>query len=194
MPDDPSAAFAEPYVGPVPAAENQGDEYVVLALRWRKPPVPLYLMVRGGPQSLVEIGFDPETRLLCAVTVVAVPPDAWSTAGDGGSEVPVEEGLPRCDPGAWTARTRTDTLNRFSDHFYDVEVRTRIELRPSEVVLHLDGLAGPPARELASGRVRCGVDARGAITHVRVTELTAREAALLEENRHTPITGGFRRA
>ncbi|HEX8907128.1 MAG TPA: hypothetical protein VF771_19915, partial [Longimicrobiaceae bacterium] len=40
-----------------------------------------------------------------------------------------------------------------------------------------------PARELASGRVRCGVDARGALAYVRLTGLTAREAELLEEHR-----------
>jgi hypothetical protein len=179
----PHPLFSPPYLGPTGEPESQGDEYIALALRWPKAPAPLYLMVRDGAQALAEIGFDPDTRLLCAITLVNAPFDSWAVLGDETTEVPVEEGLPRCNPDAWIARTRTGSFNMFGDYFLDVQASLRVELRPSEVVVRIGGLAGPVLRELASGRVRCGVDAGGALAYVRLTGLSAREAQRLAEHR-----------
>jgi hypothetical protein len=187
MPDvAPHPLFAEPFLGSLAEPENGGDEYIPLLLRWPRPLAePLYINLRGGPQSIAELRFDLPTRLLTDVTLVLAPADAWSIHhADSRIEIPVEEGLPRCDARAWIARTETGSLDDFRHHYHRVDCRVRAELRPSELVVRFDGLAGAAARELASGRVRIGVDARGAMAYVRLTRLTAREAALLAE--HAP--------
>jgi hypothetical protein len=194
----PHPLFAEPYIGATPEPESKGDEYIALSLRWPKTSaVPLYLRLTDGPRSLVELGFDEDTHRLCSVTLVIAPPDAWSVGiGTARGGLPVEEGLPRCDPAAWIARTRTGSLDDFRYRFYELPASVRVELGPTELVLLIGGLAGPAVRELASGRVRCGVDARGAFAYLRLTPLSAREAELLAEF-HLPdplrtLTGGGR--
>lgn len=180
--DDPSAAFAEPYIGPVPAAESVGDEYVPFALRW--PPEwagRIWLMIRDGNRTLLELAFDRSSHHLRDVTLVVLPSDRWSTSLDPRPEVPVVEGLPRCDPAAWLALTRTGSFNDYSDHYLHVTAPVRLAFKSTEAVLNIDGTAGEVTTELASGRARIGVDARGAIAYVRLTELTEREAALLHE-------------
>jgi len=181
-PDDPSAAFAEPYIGPVPAAESVGDEYIPFALRW--PPAwgaRIWLMVRNGTGTLVELAFHASSYQLRDVTLVTLPPDRWMASLDPRPEVPVVEGLPRCDPAAWLALTRTGSFNDSSDSYLDVTAPVRLAFTSTEAVLYLDGIAGEVTAELASGRARIGVDARGAIACVRLTELSEREAALLHE-------------
>ncbi|HEX8903931.1 MAG TPA: hypothetical protein VF771_03775, partial [Longimicrobiaceae bacterium] len=127
MADHPASFFADPHLGPTQPPESIGDEYIALALRWPKTPAPLYLMLREGRDSLVELGFDPDSGLLCDVTLVAAPPSAWSDAAGPVPELPAAEGLPRCAPAAWMARTRTGALDRFGDRFVDVRARVRVE-------------------------------------------------------------------
>lgn len=186
--DDPSAAFAEPFIGPVPAAESVGDEYIPFALRWQ-PAVPprIWLMVRNGSGTLLELAFDPSSRQLRDVTLVTLRKDEGPAPGDPPAEVPVMEGLPRCEPAAWLARTRTGSFNGHADFYLDIIAPVRLAFTSAGAMLYIDGIAGPVAMELASGRARIGVDARGAIAYVRLTELTAREAALLQEHRARPV-------
>ncbi|MFL5384533.1 MAG: hypothetical protein ACJ8GN_18585 [Longimicrobiaceae bacterium] len=184
--DDPAAAFLEPFVGPVGAVESAGDEYIPLKLKWPRESSlspRIWLRIDGWPRTLVEIAFDSDTYQLSDVTLVIASPETWRTRMDDRLPVPVVEGLPRCDPVAWTARSRTGGFNDHGDYYLRADAAVRIAATPSEAVLYLDGIAGEVAMELASGRARIGVDARGAIAYVRLTELTANEAALLEDHR-----------
>ncbi|HET7233726.1 MAG TPA: hypothetical protein VFJ16_27195 [Longimicrobium sp.] len=181
--DDPSAAFATPFIGAVPAAESVGDEHVPFALRWPNSSsfaVSIYLSVRNGPRTILELGFDERTHRLFDLTLVILPRDRYSAGSDPRREVPVVDGLPRCEPATWLALTRTGSFNDYADSYLRVTADVRLAVTPSEAVLYIDGIAGEVERELASGRARFGVDARGAVAYVRLTELTAREAAALE--------------
>jgi hypothetical protein len=183
---DPSAAFAEPFIGPVAAAENVGDAYVPFSLRWLPASGVIHLFIRG-PSTLVELGFDERTHRLSGVTLVMLPPEFWLAVSPPPAEVPVVEGLPRCEPATWLARTRTGSFNDHADRHLHTTAPVRMSVSPGEAVLSIDGVAGEVVRELASGRARIGVDARGAIAYVRLAPLTAREAALLREQAGAPV-------
>jgi len=176
-----------PYTGTVGAAESIGDEYIPLSLRWPREGSALILHVRDGEGAILEMWFDgaghSSTRRLVKLTLVTLPDTRYFALAAPLATVPVLPGLPRCDPAPWLAATRTGSFNGYGDCHLFVTAGVRLGISPVEAVLFIDGLAGDVEMELASGRARIGVDARGAIAYVRLTRPTAREAALLEEHR-----------